>query len=1388
MLEVAEIVRSLQAKGVRFHAADERLTCDAPKGVIDEDIARTIKENKKGIIEFLLQNRASAGQVDRVEHVEGRRTGPLTFSEERLMFMEKLVYGVSSFNLPVPIKLVGKVRSDIFERCLQEIVDRHDILRTTFVIEKDTPVRIIHPALKVRLETVDCTARGAAADSDYTSLLLEVGKKSFDLSVPPLFKFMLIRINENESILFFDKPSIIWDGWSFDIFLSELDILYEAFSKGKPSPLPKLEIQYSDYAAWYTNRMQGREISGQIDYWRSKLPGQLPGLNLPYDFERTSSFTYQGQRKAFKIPAEKVGRLSRICGEENATLFLGFLTVFEILLSRYTNQQDILIGLPMWNRVRPEIENLIGHFVNNILFLNHIRPESNFRQLLNEIKSNFIEGFNNQEAPFEKIAEDLEIDHGGGGAPIYQVYFSYQDARNRPHKIGDLAIEQIYLFNSSAVTDLSFWLKESDVDMAGGIDYSAELFDERTIDQFFNHYLQLIDAVVKHPDASISGIPMLTEKESADLIVCDRTEIKAVGDKRIGSVFKETAGRYPDKVAVELDKTRLTYRQLDLLSDAFAGALKSGGDRAQSPVGLLMDPSIDMIIAMLGILKSGNHFVPMDPTLPRERLRHLVNDSNMSFAFTRKKYRAFCEEASIDCVCTDGAWEPGTEHGPAVRAGSANDLACLIYCPSPGGDPAGVEVSQASLLNLISGMQKTIGIAHDDIFLVASDLGHAIFTLEILLPLLTGSKIILAGGAGRDAVRSLKRKIKKSGPTVMHAPPSAWRRLIDAGWKGSKNLKILSGRERLPQDLGGELLTRCGELWNMFGTLETTFWSAAQKITATDQCGLLGRPVAHSRMYVLDDRLQQLPIGAAGNLYIGGPGVANGYWKRPDLMTGKFFADAFLKISNGSIYRTGDIAKFRRDGTLELLNRTDEQLKLNGNRVEPSEIERRMLQHAGVLQALVVPSQNGRVAPELIGYFCTQSGTPVAVDDLRSHLKQNLPDYMIPRHFIELEQLPLAAGGKVDRKRLPRTWPGASNARGDYVAPRNDVESRLAEIWEKILGKKPIGVKSNFFELGGHSFMAARMFAQIEKEFNKKMPLALLFQSPTIEALAEKLSRKDWKPNWSSLVPIQTAGTKTPLFLVHGAEGNVLIYRELSRYLGEDQPVYGLQSQGLSGEGNFPTTIEDMAKHYIKEIRAVSPEGPFHLGGYCLGGHIALEMASQLLSEGHKVGLLALFESYNFKDGITLSKYYRLIHKLQNLGFHLTNFLSINNQDKVKFFSRKFKTEYGRFVQRAAMVMSGKMKIFGTKSDSNSRRLPVVDVNHKAQQNYEPKVYNGQITLFRPQEFFAGRNDRFFGWGPIAKEGVDVRMLPYGPHAMFVEPFVRKLAAELEGCLEKGTL
>jgi aspartate racemase len=1387
MLEVEKIVKSLQAKGVSFQAADERLACNAPKGVIDEEIARTIKENKQVIIEYLLQNKEADRRVDHIERIEGKTSAPLTLSEERLMFMEKLVYGVSSFNLPVPIKLIGEVNTDVFERCLQEIVDRHDILRSTFIIEKDAPVRIIHPSLKANLEIVDCTPTGNQADLDYIAFMMEAGKKSFDLAVAPLFKFMLFKIKENESIFFFVKPSIVWDGWSFDIFLGELDLLYDAFFNGKPSPLPELEIQYSDYAIWHHKRMHGPEISKQIDYWRAKLPKRLPKMNLPYDYKRTASFSYKGRRKAFKISTEKVDQLARICSQENATLFLGFLTIFEILLFRYCNQNNIFMGLPMWNRVRPEMENVIGHFVNNVLFLNDILPDLNFKQLLSRIKDNFIEAFNNQEAPFEKIAEDLEIDQEEGGGPIYQVFFSYQDARTRPHKIGNLAIEQIYVLNSMALTDLSFWLKESDIDMAGGIDYSVDLFAPETIDQIYGHYLALVDSIVKDPDVSISELPMLTEAEINQLLASNRTATEPVPDKCIGSLFKEAAVRHADNIAVEFDGEELTYRELDSLSDDFAKLLKSKLPRRNSSVGLLMDPSIDMVVAMLGILKSGNHYIPMEPSLPADRLRYYLNDSETSFIVTCKRHRAFCEEASVEFICTDLEWNPGNESTFEIDAGLANETACLIYCPSPEGDPVAVAVSQASLLNLTAPMLNTIGIVESDVLLVLSDLTHGVCTVEILLPLLAGSKIVLADKVVQNDIESLKVKLDQCAPTVMHAPASTWRQLIDAGWGGSKKIRILSGRERLPQDLAGELIPRCRELWNMFGTVETTFWSAAQKITLPEQAALIGRPVANTRIYVLDDQLQQMPTGAAGNLYIGGVGITKGYWKRPDAMQDKFRPDSVSKVSGSHMYRTGDIAKYRRDGGIELLNRADGQLKLNGNRIETSEIERRLELHASVAKAIVIPYKNGYIPKELIGYFTPRNGGAVAIDDLYNHLKQMLPAYMIPQHLVELKDFPLDSAGHVDRKRLPGLLSGKAEVKKEYVAPRNEVEARLVEIWESILAKSPIGVQSNFFELGGHSFMAARMFALIEKEFDKKIPLALLFQSPTIEALAAKLSQKDWQPNWSSLVPIQSAGTKTPLFIVHGAEGNVLIYRELSNYLGNDQPVYGIQSQGLNGETDIPTTIEEMAGNYINEIRAVLPNGPFRLGGYCLGGHIALEMAVQLLSQGYKVDLLALFESYNFKDGITLPGYYRTIHKLQNLGYHLENFLAINNKDKVKFFSRKFKTEYQRIVTRVRRAISDKKRKLGPKSDANHTQLPVVDINHRAQLNYDPNIYNGRITLFRPRKFFAGRNDRFFGWGEIARKGVDVRMLPYGPHIMFVEPFVRKLASELENCLDQAS-
>jgi len=683
-------------------------------------------------------------------------------------------------------------------------------------------------------------------------------------------------------------------------------------------------------------------------------------------------------------------------------------------------------------------------------------------------------------------------------------------------------------------------------------------------------------------------------------------------------------------------------------------------------------------------------------------------------------------------------------------------------------------------------MSHVPGATAEDVLVAVTTLSFDISGLELFLPLIKGAQVVVAG---RDIVvdgQRLGELIETSRATVMQATPATWRMLLDSGWPGRKEMKVLCGGEALTPELAAELIPRCSSLWNMYGPTETTIWSTTCQVFPSNDLMSIGRPIANTRVYVLDSFLRPVPIGVAGELLIGGDGLARGYLNRPELTAERFIADPFGETNDSKLYRTGDLCRWREDGSLEHLGRLDYQVKIRGYRIELGEIETILAGHPKVREAVAVVKQGPAGDNRLVAYAIGGHEEPVRTDELRKYIQERMPDYMVPGAIVMLEQMPLTPNGKVDRRALPEPDHAGMESEKPYVVPRDQLELQLAATWERVLGVRPVGIRNDFFALGGHSLLAAVLFAQIEKLLGSKIPLATIFQARTVEELARTIRRGEWKPNWSSLVAIQPRGSKPPLFLVHGAEGNVLLYRQLAYYLGSDQPVYGLQSCGLDGQTDPIARLEDMAAHYIREVRALQPEGPYYLGGYCMGGGVALEMAQQLYAEGQEVSLLAMLETNNLRaNPKALSFLYRCYHQIQNLKFHFDNFMLARSKGGVEFFKEKARVEKSRMKVAAKVWLSKMARKFGSNGKSLYPHIFVREINDQAYLEYMPQAYPGHITLFRPQKGFAGLDDLEFGWKGIAAEGIDVQVLPVNPRGMLVEPFVGFLADKLKASLKK---
>jgi amino acid adenylation domain-containing protein len=784
---------------------------------------------------------------------------------------------------------------------------------------------------------------------------------------------------------------------------------------------------------------------------------------------------------------------------------------------------------------------------------------------------------------------------------------------------------------------------------------------------------------------------------------------------------------------------------------------------------------------MLGVLKAGGAYLPLDPAYPKERLDFILVDAQPVAIW-----------AADSTNSTD--LNPLNPCNPRP-----NNLAYVIYTSGSTGKPKGVQIEHRSVVNFLESMRWTPGLNQDDVLVAVTTLSFDIAALELFLPLITGAKVVLASRETAADGRQLAKLLERSGATVMQATPATWRLLLAAGWKGHSRFKILCGGEAWNQELAEPLLARCGCLWNMYGPTETTIWSAATRIMP-GQPVLISRPIANTRFYIVDRSFQLAPIGVPGELCIGGDGVARGYFKRPELTAEKFLADRFCDQLGARLYRTGDLARYRADGSIEFLGRIDHQIKLRGFRVELGEIESVLCEHPSVRQAVVVVREDSPGNQRLVAYVVQTESAPRDVggpsdsrikeaceagvpsegrtvgptlkDELKEWVRTKLPDYMTPTDFVSMDALPLTPNGKIDRKALPSPTTERVVAIAASTAPRDALEQQLVRIWENILAVRPISVADNFFDLGGHSLTAVRLFSEVRKQTGRDLPLGTLFQAPTIRELAQILRNDGWSPRWSSLVPIQPGGGKPPFFCVHGGGGNVLLFRDLARHLGPDYPFYGLQSPGLDSNANHMTTIREMATVYLKEIRELQPEGPYYLGGFCMGGAVAYEMAQQLRAQGRQTNLLALFETYNHNGVTPASSLPRVVHNFtQKIYFHWANMMGLPAQQRIAYLAEKIQGARVRELSRISVLLAGATSL--------------ETVNEQAGYAYRPEHYPGEITIFEPKRNYDFHCKPRLGWHGFA-ETLQVIEMPVYPGGLFVEPYVRMLAERLREAIDKA--
>ena len=1068
---------------------------------------------------------------------------PLSFAQKRLWFLDKLQPGLSVYNIPAALRLTGNLDVTRLEQSLQSIVVRHEILRTSFTVINDEPVQNIAAKLKLTLPLIDLrelSQQNQASEVIQQAKLLT--EQPFKLTEPPLLRVALLQLSNTEFVLILVMHHIITDYWSFRVLVRELISIYQS------QTLAELPIQFADFATWQQKWLQSEARQNQLSYWREQLQNYPHELSLPTDYPRNAIKSFQGARLFFTLSPELSEQLQRLSQQHNSTVFMTLLTAFNILLYRYSGQDDILVGSTVTSRDRKEIVNLIGLFVNNLIFRSNLSGKPSFLQLLNQVKETVLGALSHQELPFEDLVEQLQPERNLSQNPLFQVMFVLHNTPSQTITLPDLKIEPVETEHSTSRFDISLDMYETSKGLRGTWEYSTELFQSTTIESLNEHFQTLLSAIVLNPEQSIVELPLLTPKEQ-NLLTQWNDTFTDIPELTAYELFSQQVTKTPDKIAVIFGGESLTYQQLEQKATQLADYLQNLGVQAETRVGIYCDRSPEMVISLLAVHKAGGAYVPLDPSYPQERLQFIINDSKISILITQTSLlnnlpkielntplkTPLCASAPLRDIKTIPLTSDKTSD-----FSHPHQLAYLIYTSGSTGTPKGVQILHKSLSNFLTAMSKAPGLTAADNLLAVTTLAFDIAALEIFLPLTVGACLVLVE---RDVTldgERLAQAIAKHQITVMQATPATWRLLLTSGWEGKQDLKILCGGEALDNTLAQQLLSCTQEVWNLYGPTETTIWSAAQKLSI-DQPVTIGHPIANTQFYVLDQHLQPLPIGVPGELYISGAGVAKGYWQSPDLTAEKFLLKtpplcASAPLREYTLYKTGDRVRYLRDGKLEYLGRLDNQIKIRGFRIELGEIEAVLTEHPAVTQAVVTVREQ---EPRLVAYIVpcsTESNLPHpspplikgreldnspvslikgreldnspvsplykgglrGVNDLQTFLANKLPRYMIPGIFVTLAALPLTPNGKIDRKALPTPNTQALV----HETPRTPTEEVLASIWATVLGVESVGIEDNFFDLGGHSLLATRLISQVRQVFGVELPLRHLFESPRIADLA----------------------------------------------------------------------------------------------------------------------------------------------------------------------------------------------------------------------------------------------------------------------------------------------
>ena len=1353
---MSELLTELRKRNIKVWREGENLRFCAPKGALTAELRAELATLKADILAHL------DGGAEPITPLspEERSTGiPLSFAQERLWFFSKMDLGVGTYHITNCWRIRGPLGCDALERSLNEITRRHEIMRSVFQTGKDgEPIQIVQPFRRRELPLMSTAA------AELEPLVTAESAQPFDLERGPLWRPILLRIGEEDHALLVIWHHLICDAWSFGIFARELESLYAAFSQGRPSALPDLPIQYGDFAAWQREVATRERLEPHLEYWRKKLGDERPPLALPGDRPRPARQSGRGALAIRNLPPELWEKAQRVARAEGLTPFMLLLTVFQALLVRHTGETDICIGSPIAQRPRVETESLIGFFLNTLAFRTDFSGDPPFRELLRRIRATTLEAFEHQDAPFEKIVEELRPTRQTSHHPLFQVAFALLPSESRMPALPGIEITSTPPSVQTAKFDLTLFFEDPGGGLRAAMEYATDQFDAGTIERMLESLELLFEGAVAQPNVPISQLPVFSASDRERVLVeWNRTERPFPRERTVASLFEDRARQTPDATAVIDGEDYLTYKALDERANAIAFHLRDRGLQTGALVGLRAERSIRFVAGILGILKAGGAYVPLDEKEPETRLARMRNEC------------AFLLEA-------EPKLEASAQAAPFVGDASGKTPAYVIFTSGSTGTPKGVLVPHQAISRLVLNCNYA-QLTSEDTVAFASNVCFDAATFEIWGALLNGGKLVVTP---RDVLLSpvaLTAHLARHGVTAMFLTTSLFNRMAQeapAMFRGVRHL-IFGGEAADAASVRRVLESgeRPGNIIHAYGPTETTTFAVCHLVERVEGLSVpIGRPISNTQVYVLDAALQPVPLGAPGELYIGGPGLALGYLKEPELT-----AHRFLHTEFGRIYRTGDRVRWRTDGVLDFLGRIDAQIKLRGFRIEPGEIEAAFLKHPAIRHAAVaIREVNGEKA--LAAYLVPDRAAAPPEKEVREFLQRHVPAQMIPSHFVWLDAMPLTPNGKLDLRALPEPNPAPAPRTG-VIGPRNEVEAGIAELWKSVLGRNGFSIEDDFFAVGGHSLLAIQLLSHLRARFGVNIPARQLFDAPSIEGLAALIERQTppqppAKALYSLFAIHRGNGARRPLFLVPGGWGGeieFLAYGQLKMHLGNEQPLYGLRARGADGLERPHRTVGEMAAAYVSEIRTVQPHGPYVIAGECIGGVLAYEMARILESEGEKVDPLILL------DTVLPSKANARYFHARERSEQRQKFIEVRIRQPAREHWEKMSLLSLR--ERISYIAKRLFRRQRTQSKNSSppdeRKLlahyPILLMQHSL------KPYGGRVTLVLNEALYA--SEYVLGWDHVSTGGLDIHVVP-GDHLSYIREHASSVAAKLRELVNRA--